>query len=161
MSVLATFSRIAGTPEFIERSYLSDMAFTWWEMCVLASGQTLDVRELAGFGGVRVVIKFKSSFWNWNSSCWKIEDIFDDFYAIVPPATIVSPGVVSWRMVWAYQFNNYILDLGLTPNAGRSVGQALPAAPPDWYNQIPPRNQPNLWGVLNTSPNNIYVPPAC
>ena len=161
MSVLATFVKVGNTPTFIERSYLSDVAFTWWNMCVVSTGQTLIVKELAGFGGVKVLIKFKSSFWNWNSSAWSIADIFDDFYAILPNNSIVAPGTCNWRMIYAYQFNNYILDLGLIPNAGRSVGQIFPTAPSDWYRKFAPRNQPNVWGVLNTSPSNIYIPPSC
>jgi hypothetical protein len=160
--ILTTFSNPAGNDYLIERSYISDLSFTWWHMCLIQSGRTFIVRETEGFGGYRVLMRFKENFWDWNSSGWMLPDIIEDWYAMEPVSdTPITCPPVSWRVQWSFQLSNYLLAFSLEGQAGISTGQRLPVAPPTWYKKFAPRNQINVWQVNDDTPAVLYPPPVC
>lgn len=160
--ILTSFHNPVGDDFLIERSYISDLSFTWWHMCLIQDGRTFIVRETEGFGGYRVLMRFKEAFWNWNSSGWRMADIIEDWYAMSPvdDTPITCPDVY-WRVQWGYQFNNYLLAFSLLGEAGISTGQKLPPSPTGWYKPFAPRNQPDVWQVNDDDPDYIYYPPVC
>lgn len=147
MTILTTFVGQRGDDFLIERSYLSDMYFTWWHMCARQFGRTMLVRETQGFGGYGVLMTFKPSFWNWNSSGWHIGDIFEDFYALPPGSSTPIPcPVITWEVRYTEQTNNFCLALsGAGGNDGITMGQAMPPGPSDWYAPQYPRLNITPW----------------
>jgi hypothetical protein len=131
-------------------------------MCLIQSGRTFIVRETEGFGGYRVLMRFKEAFWGWNTSGWMLPDIIEDWYAMSPSDdTPIACPAVSWRVQWSFQLSNYLLAFSLEGQAGISTGQILPAAPIGWYKPFAPRNQINVWQVNDDTPALLYPPPVC
>lgn len=161
MPILTTFLSRTGQPFVIERSYIRHVCLTWWNMCLLSSGEEFWNRETQGFGGYGVYMRFNPTFYNWNSSAWMIEDIFTDFYATDPSGTPITCPDVQYGVQWAYQFDAWILALGLAGNAGITTGQRLESAPPTWYRKFPPDKGLALWQVNDDFPDILYPPPTC
>ena len=160
--ILTTFVPVPGYPFLIERSYVRVFCIEWWNTCVVTWGQACQVREVVGFGGYSVYFKFKDAFWEWNSSSWDPNDVFDDFYAIPPgPFPPVTCPDVAIRTQWGAQFNAWIMVMTVTGNDGTINGGPLLPAPPTYWKRFPALQHNYNWQLKNAVPSNVYPAPHC
>lgn len=118
------------------RSYVDWMVHGWTPSNVTSYGRTTVLTETV-FGGFKTVITFKEDFWNWSSSAWKFEDIFEDYYVLFPGSgTPANAGVVQFDLHWAapYIRRAIVIDPGGSPYT-QYWAFSVPPAPADYWMQ--------------------------
>jgi hypothetical protein len=72
-------------PKFaIPRNYVGVLRFGWAFNWTVVSGPQPYVFEEHVFGGVEIILSFKSSFWAWSSNVYTLDYIIDDCYGLAP-----------------------------------------------------------------------------
>ena len=133
-------------PDFAAiRSYTDLIVIGWQDGFFVQTTNPIILQEYP-FGGYKFVLKFFDDWWNWQSSAWRFEDIFEDVYAIHPTTLeIVNAGAVnvSWRSYVAPYFRSgIVLDMPAIDN--HYYWMDFPPAPEEYWqrNNTPLPNRP-------------------
>jgi len=127
------------------RSYFDWFVNGWTPSVILSYGRVTVLKETV-FGGYETTISFKEQWWDWNSSAWRFEDIFEDYYVRDPGGTILpNAGSIVFRLGWAspYVRRAIVVDAPGSPYTEYRAF-SLPPAPPDYWiqNGVPAPNTP-------------------
>jgi len=137
-------------PDFaVQRQQVWGIAVGWWDMSILQYDRESILQEVP-FGGYKLVIKFKSHFWDWASSAWRFDDLLEDIYAIDPFTGLIVNALD--------QYN----EIGMTP-AGLLCWKMYQPIPPPFiaYLPFPPNPNPGYWLPPNLSaPTAPFVAPG-
>jgi len=122
------------------RSYVDWMVHGWTPSNIVSYGRVTVLRETV-FGGYETTIAFKEDWWNWQSSAWRFEDIFEDYFVRDPGGTILpNAGVVVFRVGWAapYIRRSIVIDPGGFPFTQYRAFDFPPPLPDYWMqNGVP------------------------
>ena len=108
----------------------------WTPSTIVSFGRKTVLQETV-FGGFKTVITFKEDFWNWASSSWHFEDIFEDYYVTFPGSDVpVNAGLIVFRLGWAapYIRRAIVIDAGGSPYTEYRAFN-LPPPPSDYWNK--------------------------
>lgn len=102
----------------------------------VTTGRYTVIQEIEA-GGYQYHIRYKENFWNWNSSFWWYQTIFEDFYVTAPGSTTpISPGTVGVYFGWIPPHTHQTMFL---TNTFISIPQfyfvKMPPAPDDYWNK--------------------------
>lgn len=76
----------------VDRAKMDFVGFQGLPSVLIEYGRYTVIEEIV-LGGFRYHIRFKEHFWEWNSSFWPLEEIFEDFYVTYPGGTDpIEPG---------------------------------------------------------------------
>jgi hypothetical protein len=121
----------------VRRSYTTVIVVGWTDSVIVEAGNPTIQQETI-FGGFRFHLEFKDYFWQWSSSSYLLQDIFENVYVTFPFSSdpiSVGPVNVRYGFVPELQHFGIILDMG---GAEPSYwAQEMPAQPPDFW--LPPR----------------------
>jgi hypothetical protein len=145
MTVLLTWHDHIPHDTPLIRQYLDFVAFVWWDMHFIQTGNPMIVQEHP-FGGNRLLIRWRDWWWDANSGTGLIDDILEDFYMLPPPYTTpISPGVVGFNTFYDIRIHANVLVLAPEPNDTHVAFNRLPPVPPTyWYQPGPQRIPDNL-----------------
>lgn len=118
------------------RSYTDLIVVGWQDGFFVEVGNPFVLQEIP-FGGYKFVCKFKDDWWNWQSSAWSLDSIFEDVYAIdwITGLPVNAGDVtVSWRnFVYPYFRSGIVLDMPALDN--HYYWMDFPPAPADYWQQ--------------------------
>lgn len=150
MPVLADFSYPQGDTFALQRQQVPAWAIGWQpDAIALASGQYTILKEFS-FGGYELHIRVKDWVWQWDNRGYRLDDIFEDYYAIPPGGgSPVSAGTV---------FVKYEFDPGFMTPLLVIVNPAL--ADHYYFQRFPAATRPYWTPVRDTLPPTPFWFPA-
>jgi len=125
-----------GAKQALVRSYLKGTVVVWQPGTTIISGGNPLVLEEHVFGGYRLVIKFKSNWFFWNSNTYTPDFVLEDFYALAPgSSTPISAGgvLVGLGFDALHPSYHFAFILGAAPDP---IWTTYPAAPSAYW--MPP-----------------------
>lgn len=130
-------------------------------MCIVQNGPDFIFKE-GPFGGYRVRVNFKTSFWNASGSAWRHDDLLDDFYAMAPgSSTPISTGPVNRLILFYPSFMQYVVVIESVPNDKHHAFCAWPFAPENAGLPNPPPDVPSRFFTDLDHPGMILPPVYC
>lgn len=99
------------------------------------TGRYTVIQEIEA-GGYQYHVRYKERFWDWNSSFWWIQEIFEDFYVTAPgSSTPISPGSVGISFGWLPPHTHQMMFLDNTfISTPQFYFWGMPPAPLDYWN---------------------------
>jgi hypothetical protein len=132
----------------LRRSYATVLVVGWNQCHIVSSGRTTVLQEEI-FGGYRFHLTIKTHPWDWTSSSYPLEEIFEDVFVTPPESSIpISAGPVTVRYGLIPQLMNYGIILDMAGINHMYWAQEMPAAPNDYWlppmPQLPPMPYPYI-----------------
>lgn len=121
------------------RGYTWGFVIGWWDAHWIQTGRYSIIQEVP-FGGYRLHIRWKESFWNWNSNRYTHDYPLEDFYATAPgSSTPINAGTVLRDFKLDVRYFNQEIILANSPADGHYHFQAFPPPPSGfWANSFGP-----------------------